>query len=146
MFAYRAADLYVAGDDDAALAQVRRARLFPLIADSLNNVGYMYMALGQRDAAEVITRQAAAKAEKEKEYRIAALALYNSAMCAVLGRRREAAVAVLSQSRQMLAADSEGNYELRCLFIPVVDSGALTLKEMWDPELSSAVGAAIGQP
>ena len=143
LFATEASEMYLKGEDDAALTQARRARLFPLEPTWLNNLGYVYMAMGHHSDAEPMIRQASMEAREVKDYKTAALALYNSAMCAVLGDHKDDAAGLLSQSRQMIAADPEENYELRCLLIPVIDSQSLVLKEMWDPELSSAIDAAV---
>jgi hypothetical protein len=142
-FAQSAGRMYFDGEYDAALAQARRASLFPLGSDLLNNIGYIYMTLGQHNDAEETTRQAAVRAAEEKDYKTAALALYNSAVCMLLAHRFSDAVTMFSQARQMLAADPDGSYKLRCLLVPVVDGEVLALKEMWDPELSSAIEAAI---
>ena len=138
-----AAEEYMADNDSAALVQARQASLFKLKSEDLNNIGYIFMALGQCSDAEMMTRRSAVQAEKEEDFKIAALALYNSAMCKLLNHQREDTVATLSQARQMLSADPDGIYNLRCLFVPVIAGRTLTLKEMWEPELSASIDAAM---
>lgn len=134
-----AVDEYILDDDDAALAQIRRANLFMLSSDNLNNIGYIYMALGHYNDAEIMISQAVARAEKEKNYKLAALAHYNLAMCKILSLHCEDAMATLLRAQRML----DGDYVVRCLFVPVPDGETLALKEMWEPELSVTIEAAI---
>jgi hypothetical protein len=139
-----AAEAYFDGEADSALAQARRAKLFPMEDDSLNDVGYIHMALGERSQAEEIDRQAAASASEEKDYRTAALALYNCAMAVILDRRFNEATDLLLQARQSLAAAPSATYRLQCLFVPVVSGETLTIQETWDhPELSAAIDSGI---
>ena len=134
-----AAHEYILDDDNAALAQIRRASLFVLSSDNLNNIGYIYMALGHYNDAEIMISQAVALAEEKRDYKLAALALYNLAMCKILSLHCGDAMATLLRAQQMV----DGDYVVRCLFVPVPDGETLAIKEMWEPELSVTIEAAI---
>ena len=138
-------DEYMAGEYEAALRQAKRAARFDVVATSdLNNIAYMHMILGDIGDAKVLFGQAIDQAtgSQRGDLRTAALALYNSAMVALLERRFDDAMANLTQASAKLAGGRETTFLLRCLLIPTPAGDTLKLQEMWDPELSESIDNA----
>jgi hypothetical protein len=104
-------------------------------AEPLNNLAYWQMTRGEWKKAEDLLSRAS---ETDIEEGIAALVVFNRAVCLVmLGQPNEARV-LIGQSRDSARELPEWDRMVGCLFMPVLVAGEWTVEEIFKPDLGEA--------